>query len=213
MQTKKVTLILIAGGTASGKTTVADRIANEILKGKSVTHISMDNYYKDFGDLTLEERRKINFDHPNSVDTELLLNDLNALKDYQPIKMFIYDFKTSSRTNETITVKPSDVVILDGIFALAIKEIRKLGNIKIFIKTANDLRFIRRLQRDVNERGRSLESVIDQYLNEVKPMHDAFIGPSIEYADLIIPYKEGNDVAVDLVATKILSLVGNKNDN
>ncbi|ATI73274.1 uridine kinase [Mesoplasma florum] len=204
---KNVTLILIAGGTASGKTTVADRIANEILKGKSVTHISMDNYYKDFGELTLEERRKINFDHPNSVDTELLLNDLQALKDYQPIKVPIYDFKTSSRTKETITVKPSDVVILDGIFALAIKEIRKLGDIKIFIKTANDLRFIRRLQRDVNERGRTLESVVEQYLNEVKPMHDAFIGPSIEYADLIIPYKEGNDVAVDLVATKILSLV------
>ncbi|AVN65052.1 uridine kinase [Mesoplasma florum] len=204
---KKVTLILIAGGTASGKTTVADRIANEILKGKSVTHISMDNYYKDFGELTLEERRKINFDHPNSVDSELLLNDLQALKDYQPIKVPVYDFKTSSRTKETITVKPSDVVILDGIFALAIKEIRKLGDIKIFIKTANDLRFIRRLQRDVNERGRTLESVIDQYLNEVKPMHDAFIGPSIEYADLIIPYKEGNDVAVDLVATKILALL------
>ncbi|ATI73949.1 uridine kinase [Mesoplasma florum] len=204
---KKVTLILIAGGTASGKTTVADRIANEILKGKSVTHISMDNYYKDFGELTLEERRKINFDHPNSVDSELLLNDLQALKDYQPIKVPVYDFKTSSRTKETITVKPSDVIILDGIFALAIKEIRKLGDIKIFIKTANDLRFIRRLQRDVNERGRTLESVVDQYLNEVKPMHDAFIGPSIEYADLIIPYKEGNDVAVDLVATKILTLV------
>ncbi|AVN58937.1 uridine kinase [Mesoplasma florum] len=204
---KNVTLILIAGGTASGKTTVADRIANEILKGKSVTHISMDNYYKDFGELTLEERRKINFDHPNSVDSELLLNDLQALKDYQPIKVPVYDFKTSSRTKETITVKPSDVVILDGIFALAIKEIRKLGDIKIFIKTANDLRFIRRLQRDVNERGRTLESVIDQYLNEVKPMHDSFIGPSIEYADLIIPYKEGNEVAVDLVATKILTLL------
>ncbi|AAT75663.1 uridine kinase [Mesoplasma florum L1] len=204
---KNVTLILIAGGTASGKTTVADRIANEILKGKSVTHISMDNYYKDFGELTLEERRKINFDHPNSVDTELLLNDLQALKDYQPIKVPVYDFKTSSRTKETITVKPSDVVILDGIFALAIKEIRKLGDIKIFIKTANDLRFIRRLQRDVNERGRTLESVVEQYLNEVKPMHDAFIGPSIEYADLIIPYKEGNEVAVDLVATKILTLL------
>ncbi|AVN64364.1 MULTISPECIES: uridine kinase [Mesoplasma] len=204
---KKVTLILIAGGTASGKTTVADRIANEILKGKSVTHISMDNYYKDFGELTLEERRKINFDHPNSVDSELLLKDLQALKDYQPIKVPVYDFKSSSRTKETITVKPSDVVILDGIFALAIKEIRKLGDIKIFIKTSNDLRFIRRLQRDINERGRTLESVVEQYLNEVKPMHDAFIGPSIEYADLIIPYKEGNDVAVDLVATKILSLV------
>ncbi|AGY41394.1 Uridine kinase [Mesoplasma florum W37] len=204
---KKVTLILIAGGTASGKTTVADRIANEILKGKSVTHISMDNYYKDFAELTFEERRKINFDHPNSVDSELLLKDLQALKEYQPIKVPVYDFKTSSRTKKTITVKPSDVVILDGIFALAIKEIRKLGDIKIFIKTANDLRFIRRLQRDVNERGRTLESVINQYLNEVKPMHDAFIGPSIEYADLIIPYKEGNDVAVDLVATKILSLL------
>ncbi|AVN63696.1 uridine kinase [Mesoplasma florum] len=208
---KNVTLILIAGGTASGKTTVADRIANEILKGKSVTHISMDNYYKDFGELTLEERRKINFDHPNSVDIELLLNDLQALKDYQPIKVPVYDFKTSSRTKETITVKPSDVLILDGIFALAIKEIRKLGDIKIFIKTSNDLRFIRRLQRDVNERGRTLESVVEQYLNEVKPMHDAFIGPSIEYADLIIPYKEGNDVAVDLVATKILSLVSKDN--
>ncbi|AVN62690.1 uridine kinase [Mesoplasma coleopterae] len=209
MKNNQPTIILIAGGTASGKTTVADRIANEILKGKSVTHISMDNYYKDFADLSLEERRKINFDHPNSVDTELLIKDLQALKDLQPIKVFVYDFKTSSRTKQSITIKPSDVIIIDGIFTLAIKEIRKMGDIKIFIKTANDLRFIRRLQRDVNERGRTLESVIEQYLNEVKPMHDSFIGPSIEFADLIIPYKEGNDVAIDLVATKILSILNN----
>ncbi|PPE05654.1 uridine kinase [Mesoplasma corruscae] len=204
---KKVTIILIAGGTASGKTTVAHRLANEILKDKSVTHISMDNYYKDFSELTFDERKKINFDHPNSVDVEMLTNDLTALLDYQPIKVPIYDFKTSARTEEFITYKPSDVVILDGIFTLAIKDIRKFGDIKIFIKTEDDLRFIRRLQRDMIERDRTIESVIHQYLTEVKPMHDTFIGSSIEYADLIVPYKEGNEVAIDLVATKISSLL------
>lgn len=204
---KKVTIILIAGGTASGKTTVADRIANEILKDKSVTHLSMDNYYKDFSELTFDERKCINFDHPNSVDVEMLTRDLKALQDYQPIKVPVYDFKTSARTKDHIIYKPSDVIILDGIFALAVKEIRNFGDIKIFIKTEDDLRFIRRMQRDILERDRSIESVVNQYLNEVKPMHDAFIGPSIEYADLIIPYREGNEVAIDLVAAKILTLV------
>ncbi|AGJ90791.1 uridine kinase [Mycoplasma putrefaciens] len=204
---KNVSIILIAGGSASGKSTVADRIANKILKDKSVSHLSMDNYYKDFKDLSIDKRKQINFDHPNSIDIDLLIQDLNKLKQRQDITIPVYDFIESIRTDQTKFVKASDVVILDGIFSLHFENLRDLGDIKLFIKTADDLRFIRRLTRDINERGRTIESVVDQYLTEVKPMHDIFIEPSISYADLIIPYKEGNEVAIDIVATKIKDLL------
>ncbi|AEM68746.1 uridine kinase [Mycoplasma putrefaciens] len=204
---KNVSIILIAGGSASSKSTVADRIANKILKDKSVSHLSMDNYYKDFKDLSIDKRKQINFDHPNSIDIDLLIQDLNKLKQRQDITIPVYDFIESIRTDQTKFVKASDVVILDGIFSLHFENLRDLGDIKLFIKTADDLRFIRRLTRDINERGRTIESVVDQYLTEVKPMHDIFIEPSISYADLIIPYKEGNEVAIDIVATKIKDLL------
>lgn len=204
---KKVSIILVAGGSASGKSTVADRIANKILKDKSVSHISMDDYYKDFSELSIDKRKQINFDHPNSIDIDLLVQDLTKLKERQNITVPIYDFVKSTRTEQTKVIKSSDVIILDGIFALYFEKLRELGDIKLFIKTADDLRFIRRLERDTKERARSIESVIHQYLTEVKPMHDIFIEPTIDHADLIFPYKEGNEVAIDIVTTKIKYLL------
>ncbi|WP_339035005.1 MULTISPECIES: uridine kinase [unclassified Spiroplasma] len=204
---KKVTIIIVAGGSASGKTTVAQTIANEIFMNKPVTHLTMDSYYKDFSDLTFEEKQLVNFDHPSSLDIDLLCKHLDDLKQFKAIETPVYDFKTHSQSGEFIKVEPSNVVILDGILALHIEEIRKRGDIKIFIRTDDDIRFIRRLMRDVNERGRKLDDITNQYLNTVRPMYKFFVEPSIEHADLIIPYYEGNNIAIDLVAAKISSLL------
>ncbi|QHX36631.1 uridine kinase [Spiroplasma sp. BIUS-1] len=204
---EKVTIIIIAGGSASGKTTVAQTIANEIFMDKPVTHLSMDSYYKDFSDLTFEEKQLLNFDHPSALDIELLCKHLDDLKNFKSIDVPVYDFKTHSQKGEFIKLEPSNVVILDGILSLHVEEIRKRGDIKLFIRTDDDIRFIRRLMRDVNERGRKLDDVVSQYLNTVKPMHKFFVEPSIDYADLIIPYYEGNSIAIDMVAAKISSLL------
>jgi len=204
---KPVQIILIAGGSASGKTTVAHKIANEMLADKSVIHLSMDNYYKDLSHLSQEERRKVNFDHPNSFDVDLLVEQLKELKKRHAIEVPVYDFSTNNRTQKTVHVEPVDVIILEGILTLHIERVRQFGDIKLFIKTADDIRFIRRLNRDVKERGYTLDYVVDQYLTTVKPMHDIFVTPSIDFADVIIPYYEGNDVAIDLVATKVASIV------
>jgi len=204
---KPVQFIIVAGGSASGKTTVVKQIADEILADKSVVHFSMDHYYKDLSNMSLEERRKVNFDHPNSIDVDLLVKDLKKLKKRQAIKMPVYDFSINNRTKKTVQLDPADVIILDGILTLHIEKIREFGDIKIFIKTSDDIRFIRRLERDVKERGYTIDYIIKQYLTTVKPMHDYFVAPSIDYADIIIPYYEGNDVAIDLVATKIASIV------
>ncbi|AGR42089.1 uridine kinase [Spiroplasma diminutum] len=204
---EKVTIIIVAGGSASGKTTVAHTIANEIFVNKPVTHLSMDSYYKDFSDLTFEEKQLLNFDHPSSLDIELLCKHLDDLKNFKPVEVPVYDFKTHSKTGEIIKLEPSNVVILDGILSLHIEEIRKRGDIKLFIRTDDDIRFIRRLLRDVNERNRKLDDIVGQYLNTVKPMYKYFVEPSIDYADLIIPYYEGNNIAIDMVAAKISSLL------
>lgn len=208
---KPVTIIIIAGGSGSGKTTVARKISDQILEDKSVAYLSMDNYYKDLSHLKKEEREKVNFDHPNAIDVELLKEHLVLLKTRQAIEVPYYDFKEHVRHHENKVMTPADVIILDGILALHIEAIRNFGDIKLFIKTADDVRFIRRLERDVKERGRSLDSVIEQYLDTVRPMHQFFVEPSIDFADLIVPYYEGNDVAVDIVATKIASLLEEKN--
>jgi len=204
---KPVTIIIIAGGSGSGKTTVATKISQQILREKSVEYLSMDNYYKDLSHLESDEREKVNFDHPNALDVELLEEHLRTLKNREVIQIPQYDFKEHIRDKKTRIMKPADVIILDGILALHIESIRNFGDIKLFIKTADDVRFIRRLERDVKERGRTLDSVIEQYLNVVRPMHQFFVEPSIDFADLIVPYYEGNDVAVDIVATKIAALV------
>jgi uridine kinase len=204
---KKVTIIIIAGGSASGKSTVASTIANDILHDESVIHLSMDSYYKNLSDISLEERKKVNYDHPNAIDVDLLCQHLDDLKLRKAIDAPIYDFNLHTQSGNVNHYEPSGVVILDGILALHIEEIRNRADIKLFIKTDDDIRFIRRLQRDVNDRGRSLESVVEQYLGTVRPMHKFFVEPSIDYADLIIPYYEGNNIAVDMVANKILNLV------
>ncbi|AKX34039.1 uridine kinase [Spiroplasma litorale] len=207
---KKVTIITIAGGSASGKTTFAQTLSDKIFKKHSVTHFSMDNYYKDFSDLKLEEREKLNFDHPKSLDIELICKHLDDLLKFKPIKVPLYDFKNHCQSGEYKIIEPSEVVILDGILALQIDEIRKKSDIKIFIRTDDDIRFIRRLQRDVNERGRTLDNVINHYLSTVRPMYKFFVEPSIEHADIIVPYYEGNVIAMDLVAAKINLLLSNK---
>ncbi|ATZ18720.1 uridine kinase [Williamsoniiplasma somnilux] len=214
MREKKIPVyfIIIAGGTASGKTTLAKKIAELAATNKtSVRYWSMDNYYKDFAEMSLEERKKINFDHPNSLDIQLLVEHINKFKNREAIEVPIYDFTIFSRSNKTLILEPADVIILDGILALHIPEIRNHGDLKLFIKTADDIRFIRRLQRDVHERGRTLENVINQYLTTVKPMHDLFVEPSIDVADLIVPYYEGNEVAMDLVATKAKAIIEENN--
>lgn len=207
-KTRPVYFIIIAGGTASGKTTLAKKIAKAAsTTGSTVQYWSMDNYYKDFSDLPFEKRKAINFDHPNSMDIDLLVDHITKLKNWQAIEVPIYDFKLHARSGNKIIINPADVIILDGILALHIQQIRAHGDLKLFIKTADDIRFIRRLERDINERGRQLTDVINQYLTTVKPMHDIFVEPSIDYADLIVPYYEGNEVAMDLVTTKAKAII------
>ncbi|AOX43814.1 uridine kinase [Spiroplasma sp. NBRC 100390] len=201
-----VQLVTIAGGTASGKTTVATKIA-EILRGKKIAYLKMDHYYKKLDHLTLAERQQINFDHPNALDLDLLVEHLTLLKQHQSIETPIYDFTVYNRLETTNSVVAGDVIILDGILGLALEEIRQLSDIKIFIKTEDDIRFIRRLTRDLNERGRTIDNIITQYLTTVKPMYEYFVEPSIKYADIIVPYYEGNEIAIDMIATKIKTLL------
>ncbi|ARU91621.1 uridine kinase [Spiroplasma clarkii] len=204
---KNVTIIIIAGGSASGKTNVALKIANEILEGEPVVHVSMDHYYKSFANLSFEEKQKLNFDHPSTLDIDLLCQHLDLLKQRKPIDIPIYDFTTHSQTGTSTRVEPSDVVILDGILSLHIEEIRKRGDIRIFIRTDDDIRFIRHLQRDTVERGRSVADIIEQYLTTVRPSYKYFVETSIDHADIIVPYSEYNTIAVDMIATKIKSLL------
>lgn len=204
---KNATIIIVAGGSASGKTTVASKIAKKLLKEKSVSFLSMDNYYKSFLDLTFEEKQKLNYDHPNSLDISLLCDHLDKLKNRISVEIPVYDFVSHSRSKKTIKIKPCDVIILDGLLALHIEEVRNRADIKIFIKAEDDIRIIRRIQRDISERKRKLHDIIEQYLSTVRPMHKTFVEPSIDYADIIIPFHVDNSIAVDLITTKITSLV------
>lgn len=202
----KVSLIAIAGGSASGKTTVAKKVA-EACKGKDVVFIEMDNYYKDLNYLSKEERKKINFDHPNAFDYPLLIHNLEQLLLGNKIEEPIYDFKINSRSNKAKIIKPGDVVIFDGIFALENQDIRNKAAIKIYVDTDSDIRLLRRIFRDVKTRGRTLDSVLEQYTATVKPMHDAFVEPTKRFADIIIPFDFHNTVAIDVIATKIKTLI------
>ena len=173
----KPVLILIAGGSASGKSTVVDKIQNK-LNSLYVTVIRHDDYYKDQSHVSLEDRIKVNYDHPNALDNDLLYEHLKLLLDNQPINCPTYDFKVHNRSEITKLIKPTKVIILEGILILEDERIRDLADIKIFVESDDDIRFIRRLLRDINERGRSMDSVIDQYLTTVKPMYYSFIKPS-----------------------------------
>ena len=195
-------IIGIAGGTGCGKTTVANNVCQS-LKGKRAIIIAQDAYYKDLGHLSLEERKKFNFDHPSAFDNQLLIKHLNLLIKGNAIQMPVYSFQNYTRKKETKHVKPADIIILEGILVLEEKEIRTILDIKIYVDTDSDERFIRRLMRDTEERGRSLSSVVEQYLNRVKPMFLQFVEPSKRYADIIIPQGGLNKVAIDVIAAKI----------
>lgn len=198
----KPLIIGIAGGTGSGKTTVARRIY-ESLKGVNVVALQQDAYYIDLSHLPLEERKKINFDHPSAFDSELLIEHLKKLIKGQEIEKPIYSFKNYIRKKKTEKVLPRDIIILEGILVLEEEKIRNLLDIKIYVDADEDERFIRRLVRDTKERGRSMDSVIEQYLTVVKPMFLQFVEPSKRYADLVIPQGGLNDVAIDVIVSKI----------
>ena len=200
----KPLIIGIAGGTGSGKTTVARKIY-ENLNGINVVIIQQDAYYIDLSHLTIEERKKINFDHPSSIDNELLVNHLNQLIAGSEIEMPIYSFTDYTRMEETKRVIPQDIIILEGILVLAEKKVRDLLDVKIYVDTDEDERFIRRLIRDTKKRGRTMDSVIEQYLSVVKPMFLQFVEPSKRYADIVIPQGGLNDVAIDIIVSKIKS--------
>ena len=195
-------IIGIAGGTGCGKTTVVNTILNELPEGE-VGVISQDSYYKDTSHLSYEERVKINFDHPRSIDFDLLEEHLKELKKGNAIEQPVYSFVKHNRTGDTINTKPRKVMIVEGILILTNPEIRELFDIKIFVHADSDERLIRRLKRDITERGRDIDEVLTRYQNTLKPMHQQFIEPMKEYADIIIPNNKYNTVAVDIVKTII----------
>lgn len=194
-------IIGIAGGTGSGKTTITNEI--EKVFNKKVNIIPQDNYYRDFKDLTFEERKKINYDHPNAFDFDLLTSHIYNLKNGLPIDMPIYDFTTHSRSDKTILVKPSEIIVIEGILIFENQRFRDLMDIKIFVDTDADLRLLRRIKRDIEERGRTLESIIDQYVNTVRPMHLEFVEPSKKYADVIIPEGGHNKIGINMIISQI----------
>jgi uridine kinase len=195
-------VIGIAGGTGCGKTTVVDTILHELPEGE-VGVISQDSYYKDTSHLSFEERTKINFDHPKSIDFDLLQEHIAILKTGQPIEQPVYSFVNHNRTGDTIKTHPRKVMIVEGILIFSHPEIRDLFDIKIFVHADSDERLIRRLKRDINERGRDINEVLKRYQTTLKTMHQQFIEPMKEYADIIIPNNKYNTVAVDIVRTII----------
>ena len=207
MVKRKTPLVIgIAGGSGSGKTTVA----NEILKSVGshrIAFLAHDSYYRDLSALPESQRKLVNFDHPNSLENELLIEHVIQLKNWQNINMPVYDFTTHTRTSQTIPVEAHLVIVVEGILIFAEPKLRDLFDVKIFVDTEDDIRFIRRLQRDIAERGRSMDMVITQYLTTVRPMHLDFVEPSKRYADVIIPEGGRNQVALDMVIARIESLL------
>jgi uridine kinase len=199
-------LIGIAGGTGSGKTTVARAIYDRVGRDR-IEWVSHDSYYRNFDALSPEEKHRINFDHPDSLETELLVRHLDALCKGSAVEVPIYDFTTHSRKSETQRVEPRRVVIVEGILVLAEPELRKRIHIKLFVDTPADIRFVRRLMRDIQARGRSVESVIEQYVSTVRPMHEEFVEPSKRHADLIIPEGGENQVALDAIIARVQGLL------
>ncbi len=202
----KVTVIGVAGGTGSGKSTLVKRL-QEAFATEEVVTLCHDYYYKAHPELTYEERTKLNYDHPQSFDTDMLVEHIRALKENVPIEHPVYSFVDHNRTEETVPVKPSKVIIVDGILIFENRALRELMDIKVFVDTDADIRLARRILRDVRERGRSMESVISQYTNTVKPMHEEFVEPSKRYADVIIPEGGFNSVAVAMLIQNIRSLI------
>ena len=197
----------VAGGTASGKTTVAEAILDAV-GASQAAYLPHDAYYRDMIHLPLSERAQLNYDHPESLETELLISHVEQLISGESVQVPIYDFTEHRRTKETRTVEPSPIILIDGILIFTNAMLRELMDIKVYVDTDADVRFIRRLQRDMNERSRSLDSVIKQYMETVRLMHLEFVEPSKRYADVIIPRGGFNTIAIDMVATKVLAMVG-----
>jgi len=200
-------IIGIAGGTGSGKTTVVTKIANS-LPQENVTVLPQDAYYKDNSELTFEERQKINYDHPNSIDFDLLLSHIKTLKQHKEINQPIYSYITHSRSDDYKVVHPKEILIVEGILVFTNEELRKLCDIKIFVHTDADDRLIRRLKRDITERGRDVEEVLNRYEKTLKPMHNQFIEPTMKYADMIVPVGGENKVAIDILVSMIKEKIG-----
>ena len=195
-------VIGIAGGSGSGKTTVAQEILQRVGRER-IAFLQHDSYYKDLTGLPPTQRADVNFDHPNSLENELLIQHVASLRDGKPVEVPIYDFSTDRRTGQTFTVQPQRVILVEGILIFTEATLREMFNVKIFVDTDSDLRLIRRLQRDITERGRTTESVIEQYLSTVRPMHLEFVEPSKRYADVIIPEGGFNTAALDMVVARI----------
>lgn len=206
---RKPVVIGVAGGSGSGKTSVTKAIYEQF-KGHSILMIEQDYYYKDQSHLPFEERLKTNYDHPLAFDNDLLIEHIEQLLKYESINKPVYDYSIHTRSAKVIPVKPQNVIILEGILVLEDERLRNLMDIKLFVDTDADIRIIRRMQRDIRERGRTMESVIDQYVNVVRPMHNQFIEPTKRYADIIVPEGGHNHVAIDLMATKIKTILEQK---
>ncbi|NWQ40122.1 uridine kinase [Bacillus sp. EB106-08-02-XG196] len=206
---RKPVVIGVAGGSGSGKTSVTKAVY-ESFKGHSITMLQQDYYYKDQSDVPFPERLKTNYDHPLAFDNDLLIAHIEKLLRYEPIQKPVYDYSLHTRSKEIIEVEPKDVIILEGILVLEDERLRNLMDIKLYVDTDADIRIIRRLSRDIKERGRTLDSVIDQYTNVVRPMHNQFIEPTKRYADVIIPEGGQNHVAIDLMVTKIQTILEQK---
>ena len=203
-----IMVIGIAGGTGSGKTTITKKLVQRF--GGDVSVIYHDNYYKAHHNMPYEERAKLNYDHPDSFDTDMLIEDLKQLRAGHSIKCPVYDYSIQDRTDRTITVKPARVIIVEGILIFQSKELCDLMDIKIYVDTDADVRILRRIVRDVRDRGRSLDSVVNQYLTTVKPMHEQFVEPSKRNADIIIPEGGYNQVALEMVVERVRAHLGAK---
>ena len=198
----KPLIIGIAGGTGSGKSTVARKVAGA-LDGASVAFIEMDAYYRNFAHLSMEDRRKINWDHPDTFDIDYFVEQLSQLAQGEAIDGPVYDFVTHTRSARTVRVPPADVVVVDGILLFADERVRALCDVKVYVDTDADIRLVRRVRRDIAERGRPLEEILEQYLTTVRPMHLQFVEPSKRYADIIVPRGGHNPVAIEMIVAKI----------
>ncbi|MCI8477000.1 MAG: uridine kinase [Oscillospiraceae bacterium] len=205
MEIGQTMIIGIAGGTGSGKTTLTLRLKEEF--GADVSVLNHDSYYKSHDDLPYEARCKLNYDHPDAFDTERMIRDLESLRRGEPILCPVYDYSIHNRSQETVEVLPTRVIVVEGILIFQNQQLRSLMDIKLFVDTDADVRILRRILRDVKERGRSLDSVVEQYLTTVKPMHEAFVEPSKRYADLIVPEGGYNVVALDMLIQRVRSHV------
>ncbi|UFT97863.1 uridine kinase [Radiobacillus kanasensis] len=206
MSNHKPVVIGVAGGTGSGKTSVTRSISQRFAD-KTILVIEQDYYYKDQSHLPFEERLRTNYDHPLAFDNDLLIKHVKELLDHKPIEKPVYDYALHTRSSETVEVEPKDVIILEGILILEDQRLLDLMDIKVFVDTDADVRIIRRMLRDIKERGRTIDSVIDQYINVVRPMHLQFVEPTKRYADIIIPEGGQNHVAIDIMATKIQTIL------